>query len=62
MQAIYATFRPTYPKELYDFIFSYVKDFYIAWDAGTGNGQVARAIYPADLKKVIATDISLQAT
>ncbi|MBK5278485.1 MAG: class I SAM-dependent methyltransferase [Bacteroidia bacterium] len=55
----YATFRPRYPQALYDFIFSHVKKFDVAWDAGTGNGQVAR-----DLSKlfstVYATDISVK--
>ena len=44
----YAAFRPTYPKELYDYLFSQLKNFETAWDAGTGNGQVAR-----DLSKKI---------
>jgi len=53
----YAAFRPPYPKELYDFIFSQLKDFDSAWDAGTGNGQVARDLSKR-FKKVFATDIS----
>jgi SAM-dependent methyltransferase len=53
----YAAFRPTYPKELYDFIFSQLKDFDSAWDAGTGNGQVARDLSKR-FKKIFATDIS----
>lgn len=53
----YAAFRPTYPKELYDFIFSQLSNFDSAWDAGTGNGQVARDLSKR-LKKVLATDIS----
>ncbi len=53
----YATFRPTYPKELYDFIFSHVEEFELAWDAGTGNGQVARDL-SKHFRKVLATDIS----
>lgn len=53
----YAAFRPTYPKELYDFIFSHVKKFDTAWDCGTGNGQVARDL-ALKFKKVVATDIS----
>jgi SAM-dependent methyltransferase len=55
----YAAFRPTYPKELYDFIFSHVKNFGTAWDAGTGNGQVARDL-SKQFEKVIATDISVK--
>jgi SAM-dependent methyltransferase len=53
----YATFRPTYPQGLYDFIFSLVNNFKIAWDAGTGNGQVARDL-SRQFEKVIATDLS----
>ncbi len=53
----YAVFRPTYPKDLYDFIFGHVKNFESAWDAGTGNGQVARDL-SSRFKKVFATDIS----
>ncbi|MBK7652104.1 MAG: class I SAM-dependent methyltransferase [Flammeovirgaceae bacterium] len=53
----YAEFRPTYPQILYDFIYSHVRSFEIAWDAGTGNGQAARVLSQR-FKKVLATDIS----
>jgi SAM-dependent methyltransferase len=53
----YAAFRPTYPKQLYDFLLGHVKNFDQAWDAGTGNGQVARDLSNR-FKKVFATDIS----
>lgn len=53
----YATFRPKYPKELYDFIFSHVTSFDLAWDAGTGNGQAAEVL-ATRFKHVYATDIS----
>lgn len=53
----YATFRPRYPLELYDFIFNHVKTFDQAWDAGTGNGQAAEVL-ATKFKKVLATDIS----
>src|SRR5258706_9304965 len=53
----YAAFRPVYPMELYDFIFQYVTRFENAWDAGTGNGQVARVLGQS-FKNVFATDIS----
>lgn len=53
----YAAFRPTYPKELYDFILTHIHSTEHAWDAGTGNGQVAREL-SARFKKVLATDIS----
>lgn len=55
--AQYAAFRPTYPRELYDFIFSLTENFDSAWDVGTGNGQVARDI-SKKFNKVFATDIS----
>jgi ubiquinone/menaquinone biosynthesis C-methylase UbiE len=53
----YATFRPTYPAELFDFIFSHVHGFTNAWDCATGNGQVARHLIHR-FKQVHATDIS----
>ncbi|MBS1486556.1 MAG: class I SAM-dependent methyltransferase [Bacteroidetes bacterium] len=53
----YATFRPTYPTALYEFIYSLIKNFDNAWDAGTGNGQVA-SVLGKKFKKVEATDIS----
>ena len=53
----YATFRPHYPNSLFRFIFSIVKHFDLAWDAGTGNGQVAFVLADKFIK-VIATDIS----
>lgn len=53
----YATFRPRYPKELFDFIFSQVKTFDQAWDAGTGNGQSA-VVLAERFSHVFASDIS----
>src|SRR5438105_1919540 len=53
----YAAFRPTYPAELYDFLYQHVSHFENAWDAGTGNGQVAREL-AQKFKSVFATDIS----
>lgn len=38
---IYVQYRPTYPKELYDYLASLTKDHVLAWDCGTGNGQSA---------------------
>jgi hypothetical protein len=37
--ADYSAYRPDYPDQLFEFIFSHVKDFDTAWDCGTGNGQ-----------------------
>jgi ubiquinone/menaquinone biosynthesis C-methylase UbiE len=54
---LYSRYRPTYPKELYDYILSFVKEKNIAWDCATGNGQAA-VVLADHFKKVIATDIS----
>jgi ubiquinone/menaquinone biosynthesis C-methylase UbiE len=56
---LYATFRPTYPENLYDFIFKQVKHFDRAWDCATGNGQVAQVL-AKHFRHVEATDISQQ--
>lgn len=57
--ALYAKFRPVYPKSLYDFIYTNLKGSERAWDCGTGNGQVA-AVLAKHFKRVVATDISEQ--
>ena len=54
---LYARYRPGYPKELFDYIVSFVKERNIAWDCATGNGQAA-VMLAGHFKKVIATDIS----
>lgn len=54
---LYAAFRPIYPKELYDYILGFVNTREIAWDCGTGNGQVAREL-AGHFAKVKASDIS----
>ena len=53
----YARFRPLYPQALYDFLFSLTPARDAAWDAGTGNGQVATQLAAA-FRHVYATDIS----
>jgi ubiquinone/menaquinone biosynthesis C-methylase UbiE len=53
----YAAFRPSYPKELYDFLMINVKKRSSAWDVGCGNGQVAKDL-ATHFEKVFATDIS----
>jgi ubiquinone/menaquinone biosynthesis C-methylase UbiE len=55
----YAAFRPTYPDELYTFIYRRVKNFDVVWDCATGNGQAAQHLCK-HFKKVLATDISQQ--
>ena len=54
---LYARYRPTYPKDLYEYILSFVKEKNTAWDCATGNGQAA-VVLADHFKKVIATDIS----
>lgn len=53
----YAKFRPTYPKELFEFLMSVVPARTAAWDCGTGNGQVAIELANY-FENVYATDIS----
>jgi SAM-dependent methyltransferase len=53
----YALFRPQYPGALFDYLISLAKDRKLAWDCGTGNGQVAVALANY-FEKVMATDIS----
>src|SRR3569623_1647459 len=54
---LYASFRPHYPQQMYDLIFSHVNNFDTALDCATGNGQVA-AVLATRFKTVYATDIS----
>ena len=54
---LYAKFRPGYPPELFEFLFSLVSDNKAAWDCGTGNGQVALQLSKY-FDDVYATDIS----
>lgn len=53
----YALYRPSYPKELFDYILSFVEERKLAWDCATGNGQCALPL-SAYFEKVIASDIS----
>jgi SAM-dependent methyltransferase len=55
--AAYAAFRPHYPQQLYDFLYSLPVGKQIAWDCATGNGQVA-AVLAKEFNQVYATDIS----
>jgi ubiquinone/menaquinone biosynthesis C-methylase UbiE len=55
----YASFRPAYPEELYEFLFSHLENKHTAWDCATGNGQVAQRL-ARDFASVYATDISAQ--
>lgn len=53
----YSRFRPGYPQQLYDFLLQLLPVKKAAWDAGTGNGQVAAKLSDY-FEKVFATDIS----
>ncbi len=55
----YAQFRPTYPKEIFNFLRKICATPKRAWDCGTGNGQVAAELANF-IGKVEATDISFQ--
>lgn len=55
----YAKFRPSYPPLLFNLVYSHVNSFDAAWDAGTGNGQVAEVL-ASKFNKVYATDISIK--
>lgn len=53
----YARYRPTYPDELFHFLYEHLDSYEAAWDCGTGNGQVAVKL-AAQFKQVYATDLS----
>jgi ubiquinone/menaquinone biosynthesis C-methylase UbiE len=53
----YAKYRPSYPRQLFDYIVSFVSKTDAVWDCATGNGQAA-VILSDDFRKVLATDIS----
>lgn len=53
----YAKYRPTYPKELFDYLNSLTNKKDRAWDCGTGNGQAA-LVLANTFTHVIATDPS----
>ncbi|MEO6220452.1 MAG: class I SAM-dependent methyltransferase [Ginsengibacter sp.] len=55
--ALYSKFRPGYPKELFDFLIPLVREKKIAWDCGTGSGQVAFKLSEY-FDEVHASDIS----
>lgn len=56
---VYHKYRPSYPKELFEYLSNLSKANKLAWDCGTGNGQAALGL--ADhFEKVYATDPSEQ--
>lgn len=53
----YAKYRPNYPKELFEFLSTAIKNNSCAWDCATGSGQAALGLAPY-FKEIIATDAS----
>lgn len=55
----YASFRPSYPPEVFDFVSALPRGRSLAWDCATGNGQAAVDLAER-FERVIATDASAQ--
>lgn len=55
----YSKHRPRYPEEVYKYLASLVPVKGLAWDAGTGSGQVALEL-ANHFRQVIATDASAE--
>ena len=53
----YATYRPQYPSELFEYILQLVNERRLVWNCPTGNGQAAMALSNY-FEKVFATDSS----
>lgn len=53
----YAKFRPTYPDALFEYLSRLPIQKNMAWDCGTGNGQIAISL-ASSFMEVYATDIS----
>ncbi len=54
---LYSKFRPGYPKQLFEFLLPLLPVKKLAWDCGTGNGQLAVTL-SKHFDEVYATDIS----
>ncbi|MFN3869736.1 MAG: class I SAM-dependent methyltransferase [Hyphomicrobiaceae bacterium] len=57
--AAYADARPTYPRQLYDWIAGQCPAHDLAWDCATGNGQAAVDL-ARQFARVVATDVSAE--
>lgn len=53
----YVQHRPRYPEQLFAWLASVLRERKLAWDVGTGNGQVALAL-AAHVDRIVATDAS----
>ncbi len=56
--ADYARYRPGYPQELFDWLYSHCAAYDAAWDCATGNGQATVNI-AEKFEVVYATDLSI---
>lgn len=54
----YASHRPIYPAEVFDYLAREARDHRLAWDCATGNGQSAGPLAER-FRRVVATDASL---
>lgn len=54
----YARYRPSYPRQLFEWLASVAPDRRVAWDCGTGSGQAALGL-AEHFAQVIATDPSV---
>lgn len=57
--ALYAAHRPRYPAALFDWLARAAPGTQLAWDAGTGSGQVAHGLVTR-FARVVATDASAE--
>lgn len=57
--AEYAAYRPHYPQALFHWLAEISPGTQLAWDAGTGNGQVAHGLVTR-FARVVATDASAE--
>ena len=57
--AVYARYRPDYPKEVFENVVALCPAKALAWDCATGNGQAAYSL-ASYFERVIATDISAE--
>lgn len=55
----YAAYRPRYPAALFHWLTTVAPGTQLAWDVGTGNGQVARGLVTR-FARVVATDASVE--
>ena len=53
----YSIYRPKYPKRLFNYLLGECRERELAWDVGTGSGQVAQSL-SLYFEKVYATDAS----